>query len=590
MELGIWNLTDLYESNDKFLADFEKAKKCLENVKKFKEKLVKNDKKIILDYFEAEFELSKIIEKLAVYSFLKNDDDGKNAESVKKYALINDFYAKVNEETAFARPELSSLSEEFLGDLQKSEGFEDFDRVIEDIIRFKKHALSEKEEKSIALVSGFSNTDDVFSVLSNIEMNHGSYVNENGEEIKLTPGTYNMHLNNPNPEIRKQVMENYMTEYGKLNQTFAGLLTSHIKYENYLAKEYGFESVLDMKCYSEEVSPKIMMVNIENVSKHKKLLQDYFLLKKQILGVDEFYTSDVPVSLFGDKISKITYEQAVSDIRNALLVLGEDYVQVFDKAINEGWIDAFPRENKKSGGYTTSTYAEHPYILLNFDGTMDWASAIAHEFGHAMHSYYSAKNQPYPKYDYTLFVAEVVSLTNEILYNKYLLSKTTDKHEKMKLLADFLQLFELNVYDSSMLAEFELFIHDSLANGESLTAEDYNNKYKELITSYFGDGVKLTKGYEFNWSRKSHIYRDYYLYKYSLGLCSACYIANRLLTEKDGKYLEKYRKFLTLGGSMDPVSSLLVADVDVLDSKIYTNAFKVFEDYLEELKKLTEEK
>ena len=209
MELGIWNLTDLYESNDKFLADFEKAKKCLENVKKFKEKLVKNDKKIILDYFEAEFELSKIIEKLAVYSFLKNDDDGKNAESVKNYALINDFYAKVNEETAFARPELSSLSEEFLRDLQKSEGFEDFDRVIEDIIRFKKHTLSEKEEKSIALVSGFSNTDDVFSVLSNIEMNHGSYVNENGEENNWVDNyLYNWFNNRTEIIIIKKVSTN----------------------------------------------------------------------------------------------------------------------------------------------------------------------------------------------------------------------------------------------------------------------------------------------------------------------------------------------------------------------------------------------
>lgn len=585
MAFGVWDLSHLYDSNEKFLSDFELLKKYLKNIQKFKGKLSKNNADDILAYFNQEMKLSELLEKLAVYSFCKQDDDGKNNESVKNYSLVSDFIAKANEELAFSKTELASLDVQFLRELQSDKRFADYDRLIEDIIRFKKHTLSEKEEQNIAIVSSFSNTDDIFSVLSNVEMNHGVVVDETGKEIKLFPGNYNEYMNSPNADFRKKVSETYLAEYGKLNQTFASLFTAHVKHQNYLAKSYGFSSVLDMKTYSEEVSPEIMMVNIENVKKHINLLQDYFKLKQKIMNLPELRTSDIGVRLFNDKFEKISYENAVKDIRDSFKVLGDDYVEKFDEAVNNGWIDAFPRENKKSGGYTTGTYREHPYILLNFDGTMDWASAIAHEFGHAMHSYYSAQNQPYAKYEYTLFVAEIVSLTNEILYNKHLLSKTSDKHTKMKLLADFIQLFELNVFDSVMLAEFELFAHDSLQNGETLTAEDYNNKFVELSKEYFGD-VKLNENYEFNWSRKAHIYRDYYLYKYSLGLCCACLIATRLLSDETGEYLKKYKEFLTLGGSKDPISSLKVADIDVCSHEIYDGAFEMFNDYLSELKKL----
>ena len=589
MALGVWNLKHLYASNEEFLKDFETAKKCLKNLKKFKEKLNKNSSDDILAYLKEESEFSVILEKLAVYAFCKQDDDGKNNENVKNYTLISDFCSKVDEELAFSKTELASLDEKFLGQLKKDSRFADFDRTIESIVRFKKHTLSEKEEQNIAMLSSFSGSSDIFSVLSNIEMEHGSIVDEEGKMVKLLPGNYSKHMNNPNADFRKMVSETYLAEYGKLNQTFASLFSSHVKYQNYLAKTYGFASVLDKKTYAEEVSPEIMMVNIKNVKKHIGLLQEYFALKKKILNLKEFRTSDIGVSLFTDEFKNITYEEAIEGIRESFKVLGDDYVSVFDKAVNGGWIDAFPRENKKSGGYTISSYNDHPYILLNFDGTMDWASAIAHEFGHAMHSYYSAKSQPYPKYDYTLFVAEIVSLTNEILYNNYLLNKTTNKKLKMKLLADFIQLFELNVFDSSMLAEFELFAHDKLQAGESLTAEDYNNKFVELSKEYFGN-ITMNKNYEFNWSRKSHIYRDYYLYKYSLGMCTACLISKRLLEDKTGEYLKKYKEFLSLGGSKDPISSLLVADVDVCSNKIYDGAFELFETYLKELKKLASEK
>ena len=590
MAFGFWDLSHLYKSNNEFLNDFKNLEKYLKNAKKFKNKLNKNNADDILAYFKQESQLSLTLEKLAVYAFCKQDDDSKNNENVKNYSMINDICSKVNEELAFSKTELASLSEEFLNKLKADVRFADYDRVIEDIVRYKKHTLTEKEEQNLAVISSFNNCDDIFKMLSDIEMDHGSFEDEKGKVIKLFPGNYSEHMHSKNPAIRKKVMETYLGKYAELNQTLAGLFTSHVKYKNYLAKCYNFDSVLDMKTYAEEVTPEIMMLNIKSVKSKKALLQEYLKLKKKMLKLDEFLTSDVSVDIVPENHEKITYEQAVKDIRESFKVLGDDYVAVFDEAVNGGWIDAFPRENKRSGGYTISTYAEHPYILLNFDGTFEWASALAHEFGHAMHSYYAAKSQPYSKYEYTLFVAEVVSLTNEILYNKYLLTKTENIEQKIMLLSSFLQLFELNVYDSSMLAEFELFAHDKLQAGESLTAKDYNDKYASLIKEYFGDTVKFTKNYEVNWSRKGHIYRDYYLYKYSLGLSAACSIAKNLLEDKTGVALKKYKEFLKIGGAKDPISSLKVAGVDVLDGKFYDGAFAMFEDYLNQLKVLAKEK
>ncbi len=584
-----WDLSHLYLLNNDFLSDFENAKKMLKNLEKFKNNLKKNDKKILLNYFKADDEISVILEKLAVYAKCKLDDDGKNQENLKNYQIISDFFSKINERLAFAKTELSSLSNEFLNELKNDKDFADFDRVIDYILRNKEHTLSEDREVLMASLSGFQAQDDIYSNLSDVEMEHGSFINENGEEIKLSNGTYASFLKSPSQEIRKRVMKAFLSEYGKLNITYAMLYLSHVKYINFVAKEKGFESALDMYTYREEVSKDIINKNIENVSKKANLLQEYFEVKKDFLNLDTFYSCDISAG-FSDKKETISYEEAVNNVKNSFEPLGKDYVEVFEKAVSEGWIDALPRDKKASGGYTISAFGSHPYILLNFDGTESWASAIAHEFGHAMHSYYSESTQPYSKAQYTIFVAEVASLTNEILYINYRLHNEKDRLKKIQIISEFLQVFYLNVFDASLLAEFELFVHDELQKGVSLTAQELNNKYLELNKKYFANKVVLTDEYVYNWSRKHHIFRDYYLYKYSTGFVSASVVAQKIMNDKNGEYLKKYKKFLSLGGSIDPVSSLKIAEVDILSNDTYEIAFNLFEDYLKELKSLTKEK
>ncbi len=584
-----WNLSHLYATNEDFLIDFENAKKCLKNIEKYKNKLQKNDKKIILNYLEEDQNFSVMLEKLAVYARCKSDDDGKNNVNIKNYQMISDLFSEINQKLAFSKTELASLSDEFLTELKCDESFSDFNRQIEDIIRNKKHTLSEKQEVVLATMSAFSSTDDIYSDLNDIEMCHGSYVNENGEKVELSNGTYSSHLKSPSQEIRKSVMQNFLAEYGKLNLTFAGLYLSHVKYINFLAKERGYLSALDMFTYDEEISSSIIYKNIENVSRKIDLLQDYFDVKKRFLKLDKFYSSDISANFLFEK-ENISYDQAVDDVEKAFLPLGQDYIEVFKQAVENGWIDALPRKNKASGGYTISAYGTHPYILLNYDNTSSWASAIAHEFGHAMHSYYSDNAQPYAKSQYTIFVAEVASLTNEILYSYYMLQKETDKHKKIQIISELLQVFYLNVFDATLLSEFEIYVHESLQNGMSLTAEDLNKKYLDLNSKYLGNKVVLTENYVYNWSRKSHIFRDYYLYKYSTGFICASTIAKKLLDDKSGEFLAKYKNFLKLGGSLDPVSSLKVAGVDILSDETYDIAFDLFEEFLNNLKSLTEEK
>ncbi len=585
-----WNLSDIYSSNDDFLKDYENAKNCLKILESYKDKLNRKCKEDILNYFKADTEFSVILEKLAVYAHCKNDDNGKDETNIKNYHMINNFFASISEKLAFVKTQLSELDNDFLNELAKDPDFSDFDLTLKDIIKDKPHTLSEKEEAQMAMVSAFENSDDIYSALSDIEMEHGTYEDENGNKVKLTTGNINKLMKNPKQAERLKIQETYLGEYAKLGLTFSGLYLSHLKYMNFISKMYHHNSVLDMLTFGEDVSPNVMYKNIEVVSKKSPLLQKYFDLKKKILKLDKFYTCDISADIVTlESSQKVSYEDAVADIKNSFSVLGEDYQSMFEKAVHDGWIDAFPRENKASGGYTISTYSVHPYILLNFDGTAYWKSAIAHEFGHAMHSYYSAKTQPYDKHDYTIFVAEVASLTNEILLEHYMLGKTSNKKEKIQLLSDFLQLFYLNVYNSSMLAEFELFAHESVANNEPVTGSDFNKKFAELCEKYFGNSVSLVKNFEFDWSRKSHIYSDYYLYKYSTGLVCACCVAQKIISDKSGEYVKKYKKFLSLGGSLSPIESLTVADIDILSDEPYEFAFGMFEDYLDELERLTKE-
>lgn len=590
MEPTRWDLGDLYPDNKSFLSDLGKAKAMLRELQKFRGKLKRGDRALLKRYFDLDTEFSIISERLAVYARCKYDDDGKNETNIKNYQMIGDFFSELGQKLAFVSPELVSLDEELLSALSKEAEFADYNRTLEGIIREKKHSLSERDEALMASISAFSNPDEIYDSLSDIEMDHGKYTSPGGDEIQLTTGNLNSLMKTPVQAERKKIIETYLEKYKQLHQTLSGLYISNVKHTNFLARQYKFNSALEMSAYGEELGTDIMLKNIEVVSAHAPLLQRFFKLKKRILNLKEFYTSDINADIIGERATEnIDFTTACKDIYNCFEVLGRDYQEQFLKTVEQGWIDAEPRDAKASGGYTISTYSVHPYILLNYDGTAYWKSAIAHEFGHAMHSYYSAKAQPYAKHDYTIFVAEIASLTNEILLELYLLKNCRDKKVEAQLLADFLQLFYLNVFNSSMLAEFELYAHNKLFEGKTISGGDLNKKYISICKKYFGDSVKFVKYFEYDWTRKSHFFRDYYLYKYSTGLVCACSIAKSLFEDRSGEYLKKYKEFLSLGDSLSPLESLKVAGIDIGSEKPYDAAFLMFKEFTDRLEKIYSE-
>ena len=621
-----WDLTQIFNSNEDFEKSFLKSQELCDELAQMKGKIKNGEKEAVLKCFKLNDAFESLFEKVYIYARCKSDEDGKDDLNNRNYMSVNNFYASSLEKLAFIPCELSALDEQFLTELNNDADFVDYTRTIQEIIESKKHTPSELEEQLLSSVSGFSNYHDMFSTLTEIEMTFGEVEDDDGNKVRLTPANYNLLLRSKKQEVRQNVMKTYLSEFKKFNQTIANLYISNIKYKSLVSKVGKYNSVLHKDSFESEITENIMLKNIEYVSKNSGLMRKFFDLKKKILGLDEFYTSDMNATYTevfkldknlnsttelktendsentDEKFDKIEKDKDVSvelvksllscveDIKNSYAPLGKDYQDMFEKALSDGWIDFFAKPSKAGGGYTISTFLIHPYILLNYDGTDYWKSAITHEFGHAMHSHYSNLAQPYAKSGYTLFIAEVASLTNEVLLTKYLLSKETNKNKKIEILSNFLSLFYLNVFSTGILAEFEHVSHEKIWNNETMTAKDFTDLYKSICERYYGDSVKLTENFEYDWERRSHIFRDYYLYKYSTGLVSACAIASKIISDTTGEYVKKYKEFLSIGNSKSPLESLKVAEIDITKEETYNYAFSIFEEYLNEMKKLYEEK
>lgn len=603
-----WDLTGIYPTWEEFDSDFEKIKSLLPEFLELKGQFTNGNKKSLLKYFELFEKHDPILEKLAVFARCRKDQNARDSESARKYFAVCDYISIFSEQTAFIKCEISSLDEGFLTSLLSDSDFKNATRFIYSIIREKQHVPTEREEQLMANVSSFSDYHDTFSTLVDIEMHFDDVTDENGEVIKLNNGNYNLYLKSPSQDFRKKVMDTYLEEFQRFKLTISNLYISNVKFKNLVAKLNKFDSMLDMDAHSDEITREIMLNNKAFIEKNAGLLQRFFKIKKKCLGVEKFYASDINAEITlaleeklnrkqndksNDNISKkpeqIPFEDCVDDILNSYAPLGKDYQEMFKKALAEGWFDVYPDPDKANGGYTISTYLIHPYILLNHDGTDHWKSAITHEFGHAMHSYYSSAAQPYLKSGYTIFIAEVASLTNEVLLSKYMLEKETDKIKKAKIISNFLSLFYLNVFNTSILSEFEYFAHTKIGEGVSLSADDLSNEYLNICKRYFGDSVEINENFKYDWERKSHIFRDYYVYKYATGLISACAIASKILSDKTGEYTKKYRKFLKIGDSASPLDSLAVAEIDITKEETYNYAFSIFEEYVKKLEELYEE-
>ncbi len=573
-----WNLTDIYKDLDAWEKDFSKVK-ANSDFSEFKGKL--GQKEVFYKCSQKEKEVFRVLDKLALYAMLVHDEDTSNSLGDGLYSRVMALSSSLSANTSYILPELTALDESVIKGYILDPELSDNDYALKSILKSKKHVLSEKEEKLLAL-SGevFAGFRDIFSKIDNADLDFGK-INFNGEKIELSHGTYGVLMHQTDRALRKKAFKQYYKEYIGFINTISSTYAYSVKRDVLSSKVRNYESALDMALINEDVDKSVYENLISCVGQALPSLHKYMKVKAQMLGLEKLHMYDIYAPILEDVELKLDYEQAYDMVMNGLSVLGEDYVELLRRAKDEGWIDVYEKKGKRSGAYSAGVYDTHPYVLLNYQPTTHDVFTIAHEMGHSIHTYYSNKNQPYEKADYKIFVAEVASTVNEVLLIRYLLKTRKDKKLKKYLLSYLMDMIRTTLFRQTQFAEFEYFSHVNVEKGIPLTKESMCKEYLKLNKKYYGKWVVSDKEIEYEWARIPHFYRAFYVYKYATGIISALSIADRILNEGE-KAKQDYFKFLSSGGSDSPVQLLKIAGVDLTSTQPFKKAFKIFEDTLNE--------
>ena len=577
-----WDLSILCKDNQEFYEKISKINDFLPKIKAFEGKL--NNKDTILEYLKLDEEYSRYVEPLILYSHLKSSEVLSDNERAEMREKLSHILNNISIETSFVSSELSKLPNELLDDIISDKRFVDYNRVFEDIKRNKKHTLSKKEEKLLSgmnFLGGFSSNMDM---LSDVDFKFGSVKDSNGKSYELNHASYSSLVRSADRKLRKSAMEKMNGKYGEFINTLANNYINDVKADCYFAKVRKYKSALERELNGEEIDKQVYDMLIKQVSGNLELLFSYFDVKKGLLGVNKMYIYDTMADVGKISDKKYTYDEAIEIIKKAVAPLGEEYVSLIQRSKDERWIDVYPNVDKNSGAYETAIYDRHPYVMTNFEGDIDSVFTLAHELGHAMHSYFSNKTQSYPKAYYPIFLAEIASTTNEMLLINYLLKSTKDKNQRIALYNKLFDEVKGTIYRQTMFAEFEEKVHKLYEDGESLTKDRLCGMYYVLNKKYFGE-VKLIEQIKFEWARIPHFFNAFYVFKYATGMISAITFTNKILSHEEGA-VEKYIKFLSAGCSDNPIKILQSSGVDLLDEQTFTQCFDYLKSMLNDWKSI----
>lgn len=576
-----WDLSGLFASEEEFESLFSLAEKEIEEFAPLNRKFTVEN---TLEVLKKESSLIRKIERLYLYSHLKKDENTAAAKYQALQSRCQSLITKMSMATAFVSPQLAKLS---FSDLQKMKAmpeYANFTTLIDEVIREKKHILSEKEEKIISSIGDFAGDfRTIFGMLDNADLKFGSVKNSDGEMVELSHGMYSLLLQDASQEVRASAFKTYYESYIGMINTIAATYAGSVKKDCVLSSLRGYKSALDKALERDSVPTKVYNNLISAVRKGTPSVHKYVAFRKKALKLKELHMYDMYVALTGEYKLSLGYDEAYELVMKALAPLGEEYVALLKKGYNERWIDVEETKNKRSGAYSSGCYDSNPFVLLNYQPTTHDVFTIAHEMGHSIHTYMSNTHQCYEKADYTIFVAEVASTVNEVLLLKYLL-KDAKGEERKFLLAYYLDMFRTTLFRQTMFAEFEKFSHEEYEQGRPLTAESMNTKYLELNKAYYGDAVIHDKEIQYEWARIPHFYSAFYVYKYATGITSAVSIAHKILNEEG--YVKKYFDFLSAGASLRPLETLKLADVDLTKKEPFDIAIKEFNATLKELKSI----
>lgn len=578
-----WDLSPIVDGNDVW----EKLYKSLEAEYKvlgeFKGKL--NDSDNIYNCLIADDKISLLVERLYVYARMRRDEDASETLYQGMVSRIELLSVKISSMTSYIMPELSALDNSFLESLITEDRFAPYDYAIKKIIRSKAHTLSEKEERILSELGTFSDGfHDAFSMFDNVDIKFAPVKDSEGNDIEMSHGIYSKLMQSGDRDVRKQAFESMFASYKDMNNTLAQIYGGNVKKNVFYAKVRNFDSALERATFSENVPTAVYKKLLTCVNNALPSMHEYISLRKKALGLDELHCYDLHVPIVEGASLSLPYDEAYQLVKKALAPLGADYAKLLDRAYNEKWIDVYENKGKTSGAYSWGSYNAHPYVLLNYQPVTHDVFTIAHELGHAMHSYYSNSAQPYAKAGYEIFVAEVASTVNEVLLLKYLI-KDSDANTRKYLLSYYLDMFRTTLFRQTQFAAFEERVHAMAEANEPLTAEALNDVYYSLNKEYYGSELIHDDLIKYEWSRIPHFYRSFYVYKYATGITSAVSIARNII-ENGESAVKKYKEFLSTGGSMPPVDELKIAGVDLTDDKPFNDCMAEFKATLKALKDL----
>ena len=579
-----WDLSSYCKNEEDFLIRLDKLKGFGKKMKVYENKL--KDEKLLLEFWKKEDEYAIELNKLFVYVSCREDEDQRSSKVEELVQKIEKIASENSENLSFADVEVAKFSLEKLNSLLKNDKFKEYIPVIKDFIRAKKHMLSKKEEELLAGMSEFfGDNSSIMSKFEDADAKYEDVCDKDGNLLKLDRSTQGIYLYSNDRVLRKNTATNLFKVFKQHINFLSTNYISNVKKDCFMARKRKYKSALARSLYDEEVNEKVYKNLIRNINKNLKTEQRFFELKRKALGLNNFATYDIYAPVGETKEKKMSFKEAINVVKEALKPLGEEYLKVFNKALIEKWFDVYPNEGKTSGAYSCCVYEGKPMILLNFVGIEDYVSTIAHEFGHAAHSYYSMSKQPYHTCDYTIFVAEVASTVNEMLLARYNLDHAKNDKEKLMLINKILELVHATIFRQTMFSEFEEKVHSMQEKGEPLSKDKLCDLYLDLNKKYFGKKVSLCEGIECEWARVPHFFRSFYVYKYATGLICAIALSKKLLEKEDGA-LDRYLNFLSSGSSKPPVELLKDAGVDLENDKTYLEAFEYINSLLDEMEKL----
>lgn len=581
--LDKWDLTKIYVDKNAIAEDFKRLDMYVENIKLLKGHLLSSYLKLER-FFNSYIKLNQIIERLDVYSMLYFYQDMTNYDAINLRERVNKKTESVLSMISFVEPEFLKASFKEVKALISDSPLAKYEFYFAKLFREKKHILSSKDEQLLTKVSfSLLNSNNIYDNLNNSDLKLDPVI-INGKEQELTPENFQIYLNNKDEQIRKQAFTNLYRYYASLNNTMYSLYLASIKENTFISQVRKYPSVLEMYLYNDNIPISLLNNLVNGIHKGIPELRKYENIRKDYLHLKEMHNYDLYRDLVDPLASNIPYEQAKTILFAALEPLGKDYASILKEALSNKWVDVYPNEGKRGGAYEISCFGVDPYVSLNYVNDFDSVSTLAHELGHAIHSYLTNKKQDYLYQGYPIFLAEIASTVNECLIDEYFINNAKDKKEKIYYLNNFLEKFRTTVFRQLMFSEFETKVYSDYQNGSDISPGYFNNTYLELNKMYYGDTVTYDDEIKYEWSRIPHFYTPFYVYKYASGYIIALSIVNKL--KKDNTYYKKYLEFLSSGSSKYPLDTLKIADIDSTLEEPIKDALEIFKNKVKELENL----